>query len=180
MPARLAATVADVLVEGDLLGHTTHGLALLAPYVADIEKGQMSCAGEPQGIVGQGSGRAVGWRALARSLAGHPGHRRIAAARAAIRRRHAGHTAQPPYRLPGQLPAQGGGAGHADRLASSDPAGRSVAPFGGTQAVLTPNPIAAGMPAACAAIDRHFGVGHHQRHVRPNGAAGQSNSTRNG
>src|SRR4051795_10536287 len=40
--------VADVLVEGDLLGHTTHGLALLAPYLNDLEKGGMTKAGEPR------------------------------------------------------------------------------------------------------------------------------------
>ena len=28
-----ARAVADILVEGDLLGHTTHGLALLGPYL---------------------------------------------------------------------------------------------------------------------------------------------------
>jgi hypothetical protein len=33
-------------------------------------------------------------------------------------------------------------------LASSDPAVQSVAPFGGTQAVFTPNPIAAGIPTS--------------------------------
>ena len=31
--ADIARDVADVLVTGDLLGHTTHGLALLAPYL---------------------------------------------------------------------------------------------------------------------------------------------------
>src|SRR3954449_11200425 len=40
--------VAEVLVEGDLLGHTTHGLALLAPYLNDLEKGGMTRSGEPQ------------------------------------------------------------------------------------------------------------------------------------
>ena len=28
--------VAEILVEGDLLGHNTHGLQLLAPYLEDI------------------------------------------------------------------------------------------------------------------------------------------------
>ena len=43
----IAATVADVLVTGDLLGHTTHGLGLLAPYLGELEKGTMTAAGEP-------------------------------------------------------------------------------------------------------------------------------------
>jgi LDH2 family malate/lactate/ureidoglycolate dehydrogenase len=34
LDADKAGTVAAVLVEGDLLGHTTHGLALAAPYLA--------------------------------------------------------------------------------------------------------------------------------------------------
>ena len=45
--ADIARDVADVLVTGDLLGHTTHGLALLAPYLAEIEKGSMTKSGEP-------------------------------------------------------------------------------------------------------------------------------------
>ncbi|HEY5929830.1 MAG TPA: Ldh family oxidoreductase, partial [Burkholderiales bacterium] len=39
--------VAEILVEGDLLGHTTHGLQLLAPYLNDLEKGGMTRAGSP-------------------------------------------------------------------------------------------------------------------------------------
>ena len=45
LPADKAKSVAEVLVEGDLLGHTTHGLALLAPYLAEIEKGSMRIEG---------------------------------------------------------------------------------------------------------------------------------------
>src|SRR5678815_818580 len=45
--ADIARDVADVLVTGDLLGHTTHGLALLPPYLAEIEKGSMAKSGEP-------------------------------------------------------------------------------------------------------------------------------------
>ena len=38
----MAVAVADVLVTADLLGHTTHGLALLAPYLGEIERGTMT------------------------------------------------------------------------------------------------------------------------------------------
>ena len=34
----MACDVATVLVEGDLLGHNTHGLALLPAYLAEIDK----------------------------------------------------------------------------------------------------------------------------------------------
>ena len=40
--------VAEILVEGDLLGHTTHGLQLLAPYLNDLEKGGMTKSGSPR------------------------------------------------------------------------------------------------------------------------------------
>jgi LDH2 family malate/lactate/ureidoglycolate dehydrogenase len=46
-----AQQTAEVLLEGDLLGHTTHGLQLLAPYLRDIEAGRMCCEGEPIVIV---------------------------------------------------------------------------------------------------------------------------------
>ena len=47
LPSDKAKSVAEVLVEGDLLGHTTHGLALLAPYLAEVEKGSMRKEGGP-------------------------------------------------------------------------------------------------------------------------------------
>ncbi|TBW39460.1 hypothetical protein EYW49_06200 [Siculibacillus lacustris] len=48
--------VAEILVEGDLLGHTTHGLQLLAAHFGEIERGAMRVEGEPT-VLG-GSGRA--------------------------------------------------------------------------------------------------------------------------
>ena len=39
--------VAEVLVEADLLGHTTHGLDMLAPYLGDLDSGRMARWGEP-------------------------------------------------------------------------------------------------------------------------------------
>ena len=38
----MAREVAEVLVEGDLLGHGTHGLALAASYLEEIEAGAMT------------------------------------------------------------------------------------------------------------------------------------------
>ena len=42
-----ADAVAEILVEGDLLGHTTHGLELLPLDLSEIEKKQMTLTGEP-------------------------------------------------------------------------------------------------------------------------------------
>ena len=43
-----ARAVAEVLAEADLLGHDTHGLQLLASYLAELEKGAMTKDGEPR------------------------------------------------------------------------------------------------------------------------------------
>jgi hypothetical protein len=60
LPSDKAKSVAEVLVEGDLLGHTTHGLALLAPYLAEIEKGSMRTS--QQRLLGMAiEARAPGW-----------------------------------------------------------------------------------------------------------------------
>ena len=48
LEADKAQVVAEVLLEGDLLGHTTHGLHLLAPYLAEIERGGMTPSDEPR------------------------------------------------------------------------------------------------------------------------------------
>src|SRR4026209_907144 len=50
LEADKSKVVAGILVEGDLLGHTTHGLQLLAPYLNDLEKGGMTGSGAPRAI----------------------------------------------------------------------------------------------------------------------------------
>ena len=39
--------VAEVLLEADLMGHTTHGLALAPRYLQEIGSGSMAVKGEP-------------------------------------------------------------------------------------------------------------------------------------
>ncbi|MBP8296259.1 MAG: Ldh family oxidoreductase, partial [Burkholderiales bacterium] len=50
MDDRCAADVASILVEGDLLGHTTHGLQLLSPYLREVDAGTMRRDGAPSVI----------------------------------------------------------------------------------------------------------------------------------
>lgn len=142
-----AQAVAETLVEGDLLGHDTHGLALLAPYVAELHKGAMLGEGSPEVVSDRGAalcwdGRRLpgpwllrlGMQALA------PRARQFGCATLVIRRSH--HIAcLAAYLL--RATEQGLVA----LLASSDPAVASVAPHGGTQGVFTPNPLAVGIPA---------------------------------
>ena len=48
LEAAMARSVAQTLVDGDLLGHDTHGLALLAGYLKEIENGTMTASGAPE------------------------------------------------------------------------------------------------------------------------------------
>ena len=47
--------VATGLVEADLFGHSTHGLALLADYVEELQSGAMEREGRPQVLAGLGA-----------------------------------------------------------------------------------------------------------------------------
>lgn len=146
LDADKAATVATILVEADLLGHTTHGLALLAPYLAEIEKGAMAKTGEPRVIADLPA--AVTWdgqrlpgpwltvRALDLAMARAKIH---GTCTVIIRRSH--HIACLAAYLQ-RVTEQG----LMVMLSCSDPAVQSVAPHGGRAAVYTPNPIAAAWP----------------------------------
>src|ERR1035437_2086680 len=48
LDADKATTTAEILVEGDLMGHTTHGLALLGQNLDEAEAGRMLGTGEPE------------------------------------------------------------------------------------------------------------------------------------
>ncbi|KWT85165.1 MULTISPECIES: Ldh family oxidoreductase [unclassified Variovorax] len=142
----MARTVADTLVQGDLLGHDTHGLALLAGYVKELESGAMKRDGAP--LVISDRPAAVLWdgQRLPGPWLVHQGldlllprARELGTASLVIRRSH--HIACLAAYLLRAL--------EEDMLlvlACSDPNTASVAPFGGTQAVFTPNPLALGFP----------------------------------
>jgi L-lactate dehydrogenase len=138
--------VAEILVEGDLLGHTTHGLALLAPYLDDLEKGGMNQDGEPRVLADFPA--AVTWDGM--KLPGPWLVRRaidLAMQRArvngtcsvVIRRSH--HIACLEAYLKPVADA-----GFVVMLMCSDPGCKGVAPHGGKKDVYTPNPIAAAWP----------------------------------
>ncbi len=148
LEAEKARTVADILVEGDLLGHTTHGLALAAPYLKAALDGSMTTKGEPRVVSDRGG--ALCWdgrrlpgpwlvvRAIEAALA-RVGEHGVAAV--AIRESH--HI--------GCLAAyleRATASGRVILLTCSDPSEASVAPFGGLEALFTPDPIALGIPTA--------------------------------
>lgn len=147
-PATPAESVARILVEADLLGHTTHGLALLADYVEEIEEKRMAVDGQPDVLADKGA--VATWDA--RRL---PGiwTTELAIAEAAKRARQFGlgavalrqshHIACLAAFL--EKPARDG---LVVVVFSSDPGESRVAPFGGLTPVLMPDPIAIGIPGS--------------------------------
>jgi len=145
-----AQCVAKVLVTGDMVGQRTHGMALCAAYVEQIDKGLMSIHGDPEVV--RDSGSVLVWDGnylpgpwlVSQALT-------IASERVAshgvvtcvIRRSH--HIA-----CLAALIRQATDRGLVAILASSDPASGFIAPFGGKEPLLTPNPIAIGYPGSQA------------------------------
>lgn len=146
MQPEAAQDVAGILIEGDLLGHDTHGLQLLAGYAGAVADGTMLPGGEPDIVAERASvltwdGRRLpGPHLVARALRwATPRAREHGTATVAIRRSH--HIGCLAAYL--EAPAR---EGLLVSLQCSDPAHGSVAPFGGTTPVFTPNPIAWGIP----------------------------------
>ena len=141
-----AEAVAQILVEGDLIGHNTHGLALLGPYLAELESGFMARDGDPEVVADAPA--AVTWDG--RRLPG-PWLVLKAMELAAERARHSG-TGTVVIRRSHHIAClaaylkRATGQGLVMVLTCSDPNAASVAPFGGLDAVFTPNPISAGIP----------------------------------
>lgn len=147
MDSNMAAVVAEVLVDGDLFGHTTHGLALLAGYIDQIERKEMQIKGEPEILQEKGATLFLDGKKLPGPwLVNYslekliPKAKEYGVATAVIKKSH--HIACLASYLMRAIKAN-----TLVMIASSDPAVQSVAPFGGTKAVLTPNPIAMGIPA---------------------------------
>lgn len=147
LPKDPAASVARGLVEADLLGHTTHGLALLADYVEELTEGRMEKAGRPETVHERGA--VATWDA--RRLPGiwttelaiqesTDRAKRQGIGVIALKRSH--HIACLAAFL--EAPAR---EGIAVLVFSSDPGESKVAPYGGLTPVLMPDPIAAGLPA---------------------------------
>jgi LDH2 family malate/lactate/ureidoglycolate dehydrogenase len=141
-----ARDVAEVLLEGDLLGHTTHGFALLPAYLKAIQEKTMETVGEPSVVADHGSSLAWDGRYL-------PGPWLIRRAIAVARTRIADHpvvtvTIRRSHHI-GCLQAYLQSvteAGLVILLCCSDPASRTVAPYGGVAPRFSPNPLAAGIP----------------------------------
>ena len=51
---QIAAAVAEILIEADLLGYSTHGLQFVPAYVAAVEDGRTTRIGEPEVVSDRG------------------------------------------------------------------------------------------------------------------------------
>jgi LDH2 family malate/lactate/ureidoglycolate dehydrogenase len=146
LAADCARDVAEVLLEGDLLGRTTHGLALLPAYLKALQDGTMETSGDPATVADHGA--ALTWdgrylsgpwlvrraiRVARERLAEHP------VATVVIRRSHHIGCLQA-YLKPVT------DAGHFILLTCSDPQSRTVTPHGGAAPRYSPNPMAIGIP----------------------------------
>jgi L-lactate dehydrogenase len=160
MDADKAASVARLLIQTDAMGRRTHGLAMAPLYLADIEKGKklgldnsgMRITGEP--VVIKDNGTSAVWdgrylpgmwlmeRAITEAipLAKARGIRAVAIKQS----HHIGCLAA--------LTKIATDQGLIALIANSDPAGARVAPFGGTEALMTPNPLAMGYPTSDAPV----------------------------
>lgn len=146
MPADRSAIVARYLVEADLMGHDTHGLAQAPGYLKDILGGGMPADGDVDVIAdrtvtavwdgGYRSGVWLAWKAVDEAARRAKQH---GLAAIAVRRSH--HIACLAAFLPVATDQ-----GLAVMLVSSDPSVKAVAPFGATEPLFTPDPIAFGYP----------------------------------
>src|SRR5215510_10923893 len=114
-----AETVGRLLVLTDMLGRRTHGLAMAPSYLSEIEKVGMRATGEPEVV--RDTGATVVWD---------------------------GDYLQELCLVDRALAKQAADKGYVALIANSDPSGRRVAPYGGTEALFTPNPFAIGYPGA--------------------------------
>jgi LDH2 family malate/lactate/ureidoglycolate dehydrogenase len=140
--------LARLLVLTDAMGRRTHGLAMAPLYLADIQKGGMQLTGEP--TVVKDNGISAVWdghylpglwlvdQAIQQMIPRAKAHG--LAAMAIRRSHHIGCLAA--------LVKQAADQGLVALIFNSDPAGQRVAPYGGTEALLTPNPMAMGYPTS--------------------------------
>lgn len=134
------------LVEADLMGHSTHGLALLPWYLGHIRDGIVATSGVPEIVSDKGAaicwnGRRLpgAWLTEQAVLAAVERARTTGTATVAVANSHHNGALAAYLQL---ATAQG----MLVSIASSSPSGAQVAPFGGLRGVFTPNPVAWGVP----------------------------------
>jgi L-lactate dehydrogenase len=146
LESQKAQTVAHLLVMTDMLGRRTHGVALCPLYVEQLEKGLMTPRGEPECV--RDNGAVVVWDGnylpglwLVQQALGIALERVVTYGVVTFAMRRSHHIA-----CLATLVKQATDRGCVAILATSDPAFGFVAPYGGREPLLTPNPFAIGYP----------------------------------
>jgi LDH2 family malate/lactate/ureidoglycolate dehydrogenase len=146
LPPERARAQAEILLEADLMGHTTHGLALLPGLLKAIESGTIRAQGEPDVLSDRGP--TVLWDA--KSL---PGTWLLSRAITEASWRIGTHPVVTfVLRNMSHIGALGAYLRQATErglmiaIMNSDPGMRTVAPAGASEGQLAPNPLAFGYP----------------------------------
>ena len=141
-----AIDTSKILVEADLMGHSTHGVRLLPLYIKDVEAGNMLVTGEEEIIKDTGSCLTIDGKSLPgiwltkKALNLSAKRAKIYGVSTVLVKNSHHNGALAAYMLPiinqGLVPI----------IKSSVPSSATVAPFGGTKPLLTPDPMALGYP----------------------------------
>ncbi len=143
-----AETVSELLTQTDEIGVTTHGISMLSYYLPELANGRMTCSGSHDVLCDSKIAQVLDGNYL-------PGHwvmqqaiescmaraSEAGMAAMAIRRSHHIGCLSTLTRIAALK-------GFVCYIATSDPSGRWVAPFGGVEPLLTPNPWAIGYPSS--------------------------------
>ena len=136
----------EILVEADMMGHSTHGVRLLPLYIKDIEAGNMNVSGNH--IILNDTGSCVtidgvnlpGIWLTKRGLKLSSERAKIHGVSTVLIKNSHHNGALAAYLLP--IVKQG----LVPMIKCSVPSSATVAPFGGTKALLTPDPMALAFP----------------------------------
>lgn len=141
-----AEATAEVLLEADLMGHSTHGLALVPWYLEGAAKGEVRGRGEPEVLADRGAcvtwnGRRLPGTWLTRKAIDLGLERVKTHGTCTIAIADSHHIGALAAYLPRATER-----GCMAIVASSSPAVATVAPYGGRVPVMTPDPIGIGIP----------------------------------
>lgn len=146
LPEDKALTTAKILLEGELLGHRTHGLQLTMPYITHIKSGSMETEGTYDVLNSAASSELWDGKYLTGPWLIDKG---IKKANLMAEENGVGTVVIQKSSHIGCLAAYLEEATKNDNMviiACSDPDNKTVAPFGGTTGVYSPNPLALGIP----------------------------------
>ncbi len=141
-----AAVHAQTLLEADLIGHDTHGLALLPSHLGELESGGMLRAGEAEIVSDRGA--CIVWNGRFLSGPWLVSRATDVAIKRALKFGTCSIVIQRTHHIAclAAFLRRATDRGLMMLIATSDPCNTNVAPHGGRLGLLSPNPIAAGIP----------------------------------